>query len=179
MDPFFPPTYELPKKDSQYLDLKEGNYKIRILTAPTIGYEGWKGKEPIRKRPTETFANTPVDKPPVQFLAFLVWDYTDEKFKTLVLKQKTVIGAIYNFNADPDFGDPRGYDIKISRLGKTKDDTKYTVIPMGQTPLKEEIKDAFKKLDYNLDRLFQNEPPISEVATMSDVASVSKDDLPW
>jgi hypothetical protein len=39
---FLPEGYELPKADSVYLSLEEGDNRIRILTQAIVGWEGWK-----------------------------------------------------------------------------------------------------------------------------------------
>jgi hypothetical protein len=41
----------------------------------------------------------------------------------------TIFNMIAGLVKDEDWGDPTQYDIKVSRSGSTKDDTKYTVSP--------------------------------------------------
>ena len=56
-----------------------------------------------------------------------------------------------------DYGDPLGYDITISRSGKTMADTKYSLIPSPPKPFTAQYED--KNINWN--NWIESEDPLS------------------
>lgn len=148
-----------------YLKLKApGDYKVRILSAPIKGWLGWTpDNKPKRFRldnyPEDTaqFKNGAV----TEFKAMIVWDYSDKKMKVFETDKAGIIKGIIGYAKDEDFGDPTQYDVKLNRVGTTKDDTRYSVKALPPKALDKAIAKAFKELDYNLDALYDGGHPLS------------------
>lgn len=156
---FLPDNYETPRSPSPYMKLQDGENKIRILSAPILGWEDWKDNKPIRFRMADKPA-LPVDmkKPIRHFWAFIVWSYAEQQVKILQLTQKRVQEAIKNLSKDEEWGSPYTYDIKITRTGKNLE-CEYGVNPIPHKPVSDAIKKAFFERRCNLDALFDGLDP--------------------
>jgi hypothetical protein len=60
------------------------------------------------------------------------------------------------------WGNPKGYDITITRKGTTMNDTEYSVMPNPHSEVSEEIKSGFEKLNVNLEALFTGDNPFQK-----------------
>lgn len=171
---FLPAGYEQPKTGGNYMKLKSGENKFRILSKPIIGWLDWQDKKPLRfafdNKPLKSIDPT---KPVKHFWAFVVWNYQDEQINVLELTQSSIQGAIKNLSADNDWGSPFEYDIKIIKTGE-KMETEYKVNPIPHKPLADEIKKAFSDKPCNLNALFTNDDPFEKIAT-----SNNGSDLPF
>jgi hypothetical protein len=65
---------------------------------------------------------------------------------------------------NPDWGDPREYDITITRKGSDLD-TEHTVLPGKQTPVNPVTKTMFDKAKINLDALYEGGDPFARERT--------------
>lgn len=142
-----------------YTRLKDGDTKIRILTSPIIGFEYFTvDNKPKRSKTMFTSTSDIKDGGKVkEFRAFAVWNYTDEKLQIMEITQSTIKNQIYKLAHDEDFGDPKGYDLKINKSGKDLE-TKYQVIALWQKPFdNKEVLEEVKKI--NLSALFEWEDP--------------------
>ena len=152
----------------KYLKLKKDEtVKVRILSEnPLMGWEYWT----IDGKPKRLAAieGTPHDirrdadgKPerPKFFWCVIVWNYGDESVQVWNITQATIRRSIEALCGDEDFGDPKGYDLKISRKGEGLD-TEYTVLPGKVAPFanSEAIQDAAK---VNLNNWFAGGDPFS------------------
>lgn len=169
----------LAKGDSRYLALSkiEGEKRIRFVGQGVTGLIAWtepapgeKSGYPLRwevepsEYPENIQKNKKTGKPDVKdFLAGIVWDYDVQKLMILEITQKTVRQAIAKYMRDSDYGDPHGYDFKISREGEGMT-TEYTVIATPPKKISNEIKEAWdeegKKI--NLTALFDSEDPFKD-----------------
>jgi hypothetical protein len=165
---FLPKDYKDPGQTSSYLKLKEGNTKIRMLGDPILGWEYWvedEKRKPFRVRDFKDIpeANrSPADKKNAAkfFWAMLVWNYNDSKAQIFEITQVGIRRTIENLNKDEAWGDPKNYDLSITRTGEGMD-TEYTVVP---TPPK-----AFDKTDkfipaVNLEAWFEGGDPFDKDA---------------
>lgn len=158
---FLPQNYEPPKSSYNYMKLQEGENKIRILTAPIMGWEDWIEKKPIRYRQDEKPAKSHDPKKPVRhFWAMVVWNYIEEKIQILYITQATVRNGIHSLCRDKDWGEPFYYDIKIVKTGEGTD-TEYVVTPLPHKPVDPTIKIAFFENRCCLDSLFDGGDPFS------------------
>jgi len=158
---WFPEDFKLASSSDNFMNIKEGETRFRILSLPVTGYEEWEGNKPLRY----TVDNKPPkpldkDKPLKPFLSFVVWDYGTEMIRILTVKQATVIKPIQMLATDADWGDPSQYDIKVIKKGEGKE-TKYIVNPVAPKPLSEEIKQAFRDKPCCLHYLFTGDDPFS------------------
>jgi len=158
---FLEKDYKMPVS-SNYMKFVEGKNKFRVLSDAITGWEYWTTEnKPVRSE--EPFEDMPADikidkngKSNINhFWAFVVWNYAAKKVQILQLTQKKVMRAINTYLNEPDWGDPKGYDIVINRTGSSLLDTEYQVIANPHTKFTEKI-DISK---INLEALFTNEDP--------------------
>jgi len=164
---FLPKNYELPTAETGYLRLTEGSHKFRVMSDALLGRIVW-----IDAKYTEDGKSKPkrykMDEKMIQnkewhFWAFVVWNYKTERFQILDITQRTIQREITDLWNTKEWGDPHSYDISIKRTGTSMDDTVYTVQGIPHAPLPEEIKEAYDKLNFNLDALFENKDPFENV----------------
>jgi len=157
---FLEKDYKMPVS-SNYMKFVEGKNKFRVLSDAITGWEYWNTeKKPIRSQ--EPFEEMPEDiqldkegKAHINhFWAFVVWNYEAKKIQILELTQKSIMNAIKSYLDEPDWGDPKGYDIVITRSGAGFD-TEYQIIANPHTKFTEKV-DVSK---INLEALFSNEDP--------------------
>ncbi len=158
---FLPENYEAPKTSSFYLKLAEGENRVRILSAPILGWEDWHDKKPVRYR----FDNKPnksydPKKPVKHFWSFIVFNYNDEQIQIMHVTQATIRKSIESLCRDKDWGAPFTYDIKIMKTGEGVD-TEYAVNPVPHKPTDEYIISSFKDRPCNLEAVFDNTDPFS------------------
>lgn len=163
---FLPEQYDVPK-GSNYLKLKDGENRFRIMSKPIIGWQDWKDKKPIRFRMSEKPKSSIDPKKPIKhFWAFVVFDYADKAVKILELTQKTIQEAIQNYSRDEEWGSPLNYDLKITRRGSGME-TEYSTIASPAKPASEEIKQAyFEKGSINLDALYEGGDPFEQTTSV-------------
>lgn len=157
-----PENYEPTESNgSNYVKLKDGDTKIRILTSPIVWFEYFTvDNKPKRSKVMFTSTADMKDAGKVkEFRAFAVWNYAEEKVQIMEITQASIKSQIYKLANDEDFGDPKTYDLKINRSGKDLE-TKYQVIALGQKPFdnKEAIEEA---KNINLEALFTWEDPFN------------------
>ena len=59
--------------------------------------------------------------------AVVVWNYTENMVQIWSIKQNKIRDFLIGNAQDPDIGNPKKYDIKISRKGSGINDTQYTM----------------------------------------------------
>jgi hypothetical protein len=162
---FLPDDYKAPV--SNYTKLEVGENTIRVLSSAIVGYVYWTNDEKsvrMRKEPLATPADIRVKdgkKDRVKhFWAFVVWNVEARKLQILELTQASIQGAIKAYVQNKKWGDPKGYDITISREGSGLD-TEYTVMANPHTPVDPEAVEAFAAANINLDVLFDNSDPFA------------------
>lgn len=171
---FLPEDYKIPKSPSGYMRFEEGLNRIRVLSSAIVGYEYFtQDNKPVRSR--TPFEEMPTDikkdgkiKP---FWAFVVWNYNLKMVQILELTQKTIMTGIKSLVDNPKWGDPKQYDIAITKIGEGLD-TEYSV--QGEPPLGEvdvEIKNAYKAKSVRLEALYDGLDPFTS-------KEITKDDLP-
>lgn len=162
METFLPESYKAPSKG--YLKLQEGDNLFRVLSSAVVGYEYFtEENKPIRSK--VPFKSTPGIKikdgkpeSPKHFWAFAVWNYATDAVEILQLTQSTIRDAIQNLVQDEDWGNPKGYDIKITRSGSGLS-TEYAVSPKPHKEVSPEIKSAYEAKTINLEALFDGKNP--------------------
>jgi len=167
---FFQEGYEVPQAPSDYTKLKKGLNKLRILSAPIMGYEYWtEDNKPVRSR--ELWGVIPLDAKlpwePKHFWAMIVWNFETETVQIWQPTQKTILNEIYGLVENADWGDPRGYNLNITRKGDGLK-TEYTVQPSPHSVITPTIKAAYVGKKINLNALFDGANPFE--ATESNAA---------
>ncbi len=163
---FLPKDYKAPAGSSNFMKLKDGENRFRVLSDAKIGWEGWKDNKPFRRegiecnidaKEVDTDSKYGKPKPKINhFWAFVVWDYADKKVKILELTQKTIQKEIDGLVNDADWGDPQGYDISIART-KKGERVSYSVKSYPHKVITKEVKEALAESEIDLDSLFNVE----------------------
>jgi len=160
MDNFFPDAeYKIPET-SNYMKFVEGDNKFRVLSSAIVGYEYFnKDMKPVRSR-------TPFDETPDikkdgrvnHFWAFVVWNYKAERIQILELTQKGIMKFIQALVKNPKWGNPKGYDITVTRQGSGLD-TEYTFVADPHSEIAESIALAYEKKVIDLEALYEGKDP--------------------
>lgn len=157
---FLPDDYKAPAGTSKYMKFKKGENKFRILSKAIVGYEAWThDNKPVRKKPGSKFELSEYKSLPKHFWAFVVWNYTAESIQILNVTQITIQNAIESCSNDEEWGNPLKYDFKVTRVGDSKDDTKYTVTPSPHKELTKEVTKQYESMEIDLEKLFEGLDP--------------------
>lgn len=158
---FLPEDYISPRSNGSYTKLITGVNKIRILSAPVVGWEDWEDKRPVRYK-MEDKPETWVDpkKPGKHFWSLIIWNYKEEAIQILHITQGSIRKAIEELSKDTDWGMPFFYDIKITREGEGLKTT-YTVNPSPHRHVDAAIQKAFDETPCRLEALFDSQDPFA------------------
>lgn len=162
---FFPSeNYEIPVT-SNYLKLTEGEHTFRVLSSAIVGSVYFnKENKPIRSRTPfeEVPSDIKTDGRINHFWAFVVWNYEAKRVQILEVSQKSIQTQMKALVDNTKWGNPKNYDITITRKGTTMNDTEYTVMPNPHTPVTDDIGTAFIKAQVDLEVLFEGLDPFSK-----------------
>lgn len=171
-------SYDIPST-SNYMKFEEGDNKFRIMGSfknqtAIQGLEYWKtenGKrKPVRlaRKEDGTFPAIPVQELEINsygeaerprfFWAFPVFNYSDNRIQILEISQKTILKSIQAYIGNPKWGDPREYDIIVTR-GKEGDKVTYTVTVDPKEKVSKEIAELYNTTFINMHALFSGEDP--------------------
>ena len=155
---FAPKGYELPESNS-FMKFAQGKNKFRILSSLVTGYEYWTADKKCVRSRTE-FTETPgiaVDengKSKVShFWVLAVYNYATEFIQQLEITQKGIQKYILGLVNDEDWGNPKGYDIVVTREGEGMA-TKYTVAANPHKEMPAEILADYAKANIDLESIF-------------------------
>lgn len=159
---FLPTGYELPKPDSQFFTLQDGDNRLRILSPAVVGWEAWFDGVPKRAEGQENpFDPELVDfdekyqKPNMShFWAFIIWNADEKKIQLWQVTQRSILTGLWTLIQQEEWGDPRGYGIIVTKTVNKKK-TEYKVNGVPHKPLSEEIKKALAASNVRLEKLFE------------------------
>lgn len=167
------------KEQAKFIKLQSGDNRVRVVGKPVMVDIHWeRGLDGSTKKVVCPGAGCPVCKAghtPQSRYQVLVIDRVDGEVKVMEGGPR-VFGAIRDYAMDPDYGDPKNYDLKIKKEG-TGRETKYTVMASPkQTPLTAQEAEAVNAATSLLDL---NKPKtIDEILTMGlEVLAGSVSDL--
>ena len=171
---FLPKNYKEPDT-SNYMRLKQGDNRFRVLSSAITGMELWKttenGRKPVRFHMDEKIPIKDLEEDkegnlvmPKTFWAFVVWNYQSEKIQILELTQTTIRKKILALTKNKAWGNPREYDITITREGDGFD-TNYTVMPNPKKEFDKGIIKLAKDMNINLNALYDGEDPFKNNKT--------------
>lgn len=162
---FIPEGYVVPVTGGGHMKLLDGDNVFRVLSSSIMGYEFWTNdNKPVRsKDPFKETPNIKTDKEGKpqkvkHFWAFVVWNYATKNVEILELTQSSIQGAITNLVKDKDWGNPKGYDIKINRTGAGLE-TEYSVSPKPHKEISADIIKAYTDKAINLEAIYENKNP--------------------
>ena len=165
--PWLPANAKEPKSKSNYtMPLPEGATKIRVMSSAIVGYESWANdgekKTPTRHEIGEEPAFGGDGKSPNYFWAFIVYNYNTEQLQIMEVTQKTIRTAMQSKIDNEAWGDPKTYDIVITRTGMKLDDTEYDVTPNPHTDLDPAIEQLYTDNPIDLQEWFKGEDPFKK-----------------
>lgn len=168
---FLKKGYKLPEQESSYMRLEEGDNTFRVLSSAITGWEWWVEVEGKRKpMRVKSQKEVPVEHAEAKhFWSFVVFNRNKEQVQILELTQRTIMTAIERLVANEKWGDPKEYDINVSRSGKELD-TSYTTMPEPKEELDEGVVQMYKDMDIKLEALFEGKDPFKD-----DVSDVPED----
>ena len=160
---FLPAEYKIPST-SNYMKLTEGEHNFRVMSSAITGYVYFSTEnKPVRSK--EAFEDVPADikqggriNP---FWAFVVYNYEAKRVQILEVTQKSIMLPIQALVRNPKWGNPKGYDITITRKGTGLMDTEYAVMPNPHASVSEEVQRAFELRIINLDALYEGKDPFA------------------
>lgn len=181
---FIPVDYRAPA-DNPYMKFGDGANKFRFLSKPIFGMVYWVGegetRAPHRKRMGEVIPALGMNKFGKQetakhFWAAVVWSYEDKQIQILEITQKTVIASIADLARNDEWGDPRGYDLLVTRSGEGLK-TEYKVMPYPAKPTALEIDAEFKSMNVHLEALYVGQDPFN--GSIPTDQTINPDEIPW
>jgi hypothetical protein len=156
-----------------YMKFQPGANQFRIVGSGDDGgfiqgMLGWSEDTEGKRHPHrwKIGADTPMDitfkDRPKEFYAMLVWNYKESKIQILELTQSGLKAELMALaNDTEDWGDPRKFDITITKSGE-KLDTRYAMTPKPPKKRSDEINDAVKAKKVNLSALFDGGDPFGD-----------------
>ena len=162
---WLPKDYERPEAPSNYMKLEDGQNKLRVMSEPIMGFVYWnRDNKPIRLRMDARPDGQPSDirdgDKIKHFWALAVWNYQLARLQILELTQASIQGPIEDLVANADWGDPRDYDLTITKKGQ-KLDTEYSVQPSPHKAVPEDAHRTYRESRINLEALFDGQDPFS------------------
>ena len=166
MNDFLPTDYKAPVTGGNYMKLQDGENTFRVLSSAIVGWVDWIVEEDGTRRPKRyRMAEKPQpfnpEQPVKHFWAFVVWNYDAQAIQILELTQKTIRDDIKALVDNKKWGDPKKYDITITRSGE-KLETKYSVMPNPHSELPKEVAQLWEETSINLEALYDGGDPFGK-----------------
>lgn len=179
---------------------KEGTYRFRVIGILgdkynfIHGYIAWDTEsKPHREAFVEGSKGSPElkakdrEKEPKYFWTFVVIfvSATDKdnnpmlqeeygKPKIVEIQQITIQQGMARLMNDVEWGDPRGYDMVLDRVGLEKGDTKYFVNPKPKSPITPEMHKAVDDARIDLRVLFDGGQPFGAMSDQLNVQEIKE-----
>lgn len=173
---FLPDGDNVPKSDSKYAKLEQGDNKFIILGSVVFSWIYWNTEnKPVRlkEKPEKTPDDIGVDKKTgkqknVQHSwAFPVYNLSESKPQVLEITQKSLMGALQDLSRDADWGDPiLNYQINIKKSGQDLKTT-YQILPSVFKGDIEKIKQEYEESDIDMSKYFEKEEKDTPMETHS------------
>lgn len=165
-----PKTYTEPDSKSNYTKLTAGKHRLRVLGEAITGWVYWLdtkegGRKPVRVLESEGVLVSEGSEAK-KFLAFPVFNYTTGNIQVWEVTQKGIKRDLLAYEADPEWGDLKEYDIEIERTGTDLQSTKYRTTAKPKQPISEALQEAILKNGLpELKALYFSEDPFTFVLT--------------
>ena len=150
--------YQLPS-NSPFMRMEEGKNRFRILGEIATGYEQWvsgdDGYEVTRVKEDDD-DELGVNKR--YFIATTVYNYSEKKIQALILPQRGLIKSLLELIRDEAWGDPKEYDLVVTREGSGKTTT-YSLTPQPKKAIDPSLIKDFNPKKVDLNRIYDGESP--------------------
>lgn len=109
-------------------------------------------------------ANKKGDKPqePAACWVQVVWNYETKRIELWEITQKTIRDEIQALARNPQWGEPSGYDLTMSRF-EENGFTKYRTVPSPHSVVSAEIQNAYMEASPNLENLLVGKDPFDDL----------------
>ena len=156
---FLPDDYTPPAASGgNYTKLVQGKNTFRIIGSAIVGWVWWT-EEDGKRKPTRSKtkpSNSEFEEKPKHFIAFPIWNHEAECIQIFEVTQSSIRDQLLEFSRDPDWGDPKKYDIEIFRIGESKE-TRYQVQPKPHSEISAEAAELIRPI--NLNAFFTDDDP--------------------
>lgn len=157
--------FEEPVKYGNNFILETGENTLRILSEGLLSCRYWIKEYDSEKEETKS---KDVFVPPSQSknidhedwdycYSYFVWNYKANKIQIFHCTKKTINQAIDSLIKKPKWGDPKKYDICISKVQKTSNNPlsiNYSVVGIPPEPLDPEIADKWENSGFSRNALY-------------------------
>ena len=150
-----------------YVKLQQGKNTFRIVGCQADngfinGMLGWGtnedgGRKPYRWKVGEEAPRKFEDKPK-EFFAMKVYSYAEDRVQVLEITQKILKDTLYSYCQDPDWGDPRAYDIDIIKNGEGLE-TSYAMVAKPHKKMTDEQREIVLATKVDLTALYDSGDP--------------------
>ena len=170
-----------------YMKLQAGANQFRIVGSgddkPNPGFIqgmlGWANNDDGSRRPfrwkVDEVPPRNFEEEPKEFIAMLVWNYKESRIQILELTQAGLKRELVTLAKDEEWGDPRKYDISITKSGE-KLETTYAMTPKPHKKRGDEINEAVKNLKVNLAALYSGGDPFEDTAVQEPVQEAEEEE---
>lgn len=165
---FLKSDYKVPQSNQNYFKFQQGENNFRILSSAIVGYVYWtEDKKPVRlkemwkKKPSDIKTEKNGSYRTNHFWAFVIWNYEINAIQIMEITQKTIMNPIKALVDNKKWGDPKNYDITITKTGDGLE-TEYSVMPNPQGEVQKEILDEYEAKPVRLEALFVNGDPFAQ-----------------
>jgi hypothetical protein len=159
---FLPANYKEPVV-SNYMRFEKGDNRFRILSHAIIGWEWWEDGENGSRKPFRVRMDgvVPSGTDTKHFWAFPVYNYQDEKVQILEITQKGIQRSIKALAQNVKWGDPKEYDIVVTRTGDGME-TEYNTVPEPKEKLDDKIWELYESMEINTEALYDSGDPFAK-----------------
>lgn len=171
MTDYLPKNYQEPKLPTNYLrSFEQGDTRVRILSPMIRGWKYWVegGFNPTTKQEEKgRMIYLPEDAKvdprtkPKYFWGFVVFNYNYEMLQIMEIISTQIKEPLMGYFHDPHWGDPRHFDIAISREGVGLK-TRYQVRPYPISEISEAVAQLYQDANIRLEALFEGQDPFKE-----------------
>lgn len=159
---FFPEAdYKIPETSNYMKFNREGEFTFRILSSAIVGYEYFKPDNSVVRSRTP-FEDTPgikSDGKVNHFWAFVVYNYEAKRIQVMELTQKTIMTPLKALIDNPKWGNPKNYDITVTRKGMSMNDTEYAIMPNPHSVVEPDIVNKYESMIVDLNALYSGGDP--------------------
>lgn len=171
-DEFLPSGYEVPPTPNNYMKLEEGKNSFRVLSSAITGYIYFVDKKPVRVKSYDAVPDAVKQEKDSRlkakhFWAFVVFNRKAKQVQIIEIKQRTVMNGITTLVNNPKWGNPKKYDIVVSKTktGATEKDVEYSVIPEPPIGAVEPaILKLYQDMHVDLNALYEGKDPFNSEA---------------